>query len=105
MVRSLKNSIVYSGLIFLFLACDGNVKKESSESTATNQQQPVNIQGMVWIPGGTFTMGTNETDAYSHERPAHQVKVDGFWMDETEVTNARFQEFVEATGYKTIAER
>jgi formylglycine-generating enzyme required for sulfatase activity len=62
-------------------------------------------QGMVWIPGGEFTMGTNETESYEPERPAHPVKVDGFWMDETEITNDEFRKFVEATGYVTTAER
>ena len=41
----------------------------------------------------------------SRTRPEHEVEVDGFWMDETEVTNAQFAEFVEATGYVTIAEQ
>lgn len=61
--------------------------------------------GMVWIPGGEFTMGTNDERAYHHERPAHRVKVDGFWMDKTEVTNGQFKKFVDATGYITVAER
>jgi formylglycine-generating enzyme required for sulfatase activity len=60
---------------------------------------------MVWISGGTFTMGTNEEEAYSHERPAHRVQVSGFWMDESEVTNEQFEAFVKATGYVTVAER
>ena len=60
---------------------------------------------MVWVPGGDFTMGTDETESYAPERPAHHVRVDGFWMDATEVTNAEFAKFVEATGYITIAER
>jgi formylglycine-generating enzyme required for sulfatase activity len=60
---------------------------------------------MVWIPGGEFVMGSDDADATEAEGPLHQVKVDGFWMDETEVTNAQFREFVEATGYVTIAER
>ncbi len=60
---------------------------------------------MVWIPGGEFTMGTNDKDAYPYERPAHRVKVDGFWMDITEVTNADFKKFVDATGYITTAEK
>lgn len=63
------------------------------------------LPGMVWIPGGEFAMGTNEREAYQAEQPAHQVKVDGFWMDETEVTNAQFTKFVEATKYVTVAER
>jgi len=61
--------------------------------------------GMIWIAGGEFTMGTDEMDAFEAERPAHRVKVDGFWIDETEVTNAEFKKFVEETGYVTIAER
>jgi formylglycine-generating enzyme required for sulfatase activity len=60
---------------------------------------------MVWVPGGQFEMGTDDADSFPVERPAHEVIVDGFWMDETEVTNARFREFVEATGYVTTAER
>ncbi len=62
-------------------------------------------KGMVWVPGGEFMMGTNESDAYDTEKPAHPVKVDGFWMDATEVTNAEFKSFVDATGYITIAEK
>ncbi|MEO1235177.1 MAG: formylglycine-generating enzyme family protein [Planctomycetota bacterium] len=61
--------------------------------------------GMVWIPGGTFTMGTDASDTWANERPAHPVRVGGFWMDETEVTNGQFAAFVEATGYVTVAER
>src|SRR5688572_21604452 len=61
--------------------------------------------GMVWIPGGEFTMGTDDINSMPNERPAHSVKVDGFWMDETPVTNAQFRAFIEATGYVTTAER
>lgn len=62
--------------------------------------------GMVWIPGGTYMMGTDtDPQRRSDETPAHPVKVDGFWMDITEVTNAQFAEFVKATGYLTTAER
>lgn len=59
--------------------------------------------GMVWVPGGSFTMGADFT--YQEEGPAHPVQVNGFWMDQGEVTNARFAEFVSATGYVTLAER
>src|SRR5262245_14789043 len=58
---------------------------------------------MVWVPGGPFWMGTAEDS--EQNAPLHQVAVTGFWMDKTEVTNARFEEFVKATGYKTVAER
>ena len=60
---------------------------------------------MVWVEGGTFTMGWEGEGGRADERPAHSVRVDGFWMDETEVTNAQFRAFVEATGYVTTAER
>jgi formylglycine-generating enzyme len=58
---------------------------------------------MVWVPGGSFLMGSN--DFYPEERPAHQASVNGFWMDASPVTNAAFHRFVKATGYITVAER
>lgn len=61
-------------------------------------------EGMVWIPGGEFVMGSGDQSGPANERPAHRVKLDGFWMDEHEVTNAEFRKFVEETGYKTTAE-
>lgn len=57
---------------------------------------------MIWIPGGTFRMGSDTH--YPEEAPAHRVSVDGFWIDETTVTNRQFAAFVEATGYVTTAE-
>ena len=61
-------------------------------------------EGMVRIPGGTFWMGCDTCDM-PDAAPAHQVTVDGFWMDKTPITNAQFEKFVKATGYKTVAER
>jgi len=61
--------------------------------------------GMVWIPGGEFIMGSVSEIARIDEKPVHKVKVDGFWMDATEVTNEEFQRFVDATGYVTTAEQ
>ncbi len=82
--------------------------------------------GMVWIPAGKFHMGgpSKETcreifrtvkvgqpccpmlwDGFADAQPIHEVEVQGFWMDETEVTNAQFREFVDSTGYVTLAER
>src|SRR5205823_14186553 len=61
--------------------------------------------GMVWIPGGEFGMGTDSDLGRPEEKPAHRVRVDGFWMDATEVTNAQFAAFIEATGYVTTAEK
>jgi sulfatase modifying factor 1 len=61
--------------------------------------------GMVWIGGGEFSMGTDSDLGWPDEKPAHRVRVDGFWMDETDVSNARFRKFVDATGYVTTAEK
>lgn len=61
--------------------------------------------GMKWIAGGSFSMGASDQEGKRDEYPAHQVEVSGFWMDETEVTNAQFAAFVKATGYQTVAER
>jgi sulfatase modifying factor 1 len=58
--------------------------------------------GMAWIPGGEFAMGSDQGDA--NERPVHRVRLSGFWIDQTEVTNAQFAAFVQATGYRTTAE-
>lgn len=60
-------------------------------------------EGMVWIPGGEFSMGL--ADMMEDARPIHRVYVDGFWMDRTVVTNEQFARFVQATGYVTVAER
>ena len=57
---------------------------------------------MRFIAGGTFSMGSNEH--YPEEAPARRVAVDGFWIDETPVTNREFREFVIATGHITVAE-
>lgn len=61
--------------------------------------------GMVEIPAGTLNMGGDNDQADPNEYPKHQVAIDGFWMDETEVTNTQFEAFVDATNYVTVAER
>lgn len=73
------------------------------EKQATEASQ--NPTGMVWVPGGEFSMGAAEQCNTHDAQPFHKVKVDGFWMDETEVTNDQFAAFVIATGYITLAER
>lgn len=91
-------------------------------------------EGMVWVPGGTFLMGNDKDPGnlsiflegtekipdparreavindiserhFSEEGPVHKVQVDGFFMDQTEVTNRQFAKFVEETGYVTLAEK
>ena len=61
------------------------------------------LQNMTWIPAGRFKMG--EINTVPDEFPPHDVELDGFWMDVTEVTNRQFKAFVDATGYVTTAER
>jgi formylglycine-generating enzyme required for sulfatase activity len=60
---------------------------------------------MILIPGGEFAMGSVDPLARPDESPIHRVRIDAFWIDATEVTNAQFRAFVEATGYTTVAER
>lgn len=72
--------------------------------TALVNRPPGPPPGMVWVPGGEFEMGTAGDTPHRNEQPAHTVRLDGFYMDETEVTNAQFRAFVDATGYVTTAE-
>lgn len=78
-------------------------------ASATEENIPVgndtSTNGMVLIPAGTFMMGGDNNQASEDEYPKHPVTVNAFYMDATEVTNAEFQKFVEATGYITTAER
>src|SRR3546814_18272301 len=69
-----------------------------------NNKGSGSTENMVWIDGGTFDMGGDNDQASADEFPKHKVSVDGFWMDVTEVTNAQFAAFVEATAYVTTAE-
>ncbi len=77
-------------------------KKAPAAASARAGQAP---PGMRLVPGGEFVMGTDAESAWPDERPPHRVRVDGFWIDEHEVTVAEFRRFVEATGYVTTAER
>lgn len=63
------------------------------------------VAGMVLIKGGTFDMGGDNNQASSDEYPKHKVKLDAFYMDQNEVTNAQFKKFVDATGYISTSER
>ena len=85
------------------------------QPTVENRERPPgpSPKGMVWIPGGEYSMGANDPPdmddvgmtATLDARPIHRVYVDGFYMDKTDVTNAQFAEFVKATRYVTVAER
>lgn len=85
--------------------------REVREPLAINKTPPPGPapKGMAWVPGGWFWMGAENLDGvpphHLADCPVHKVYVDGFWMDKTEVTNEQWLEFVEATGYKTVAEK
>ena len=120
----MKNKIVLQNtllilLLFAFVACDNDKKEQQNREkpveTEKKKQQLIieklntvtTPEGMVWVNGKTFTQGakTNDQFAMMREKPAHQVSVDGFFIDITEVTNKQYKAFVDATNYVTIAER
>jgi formylglycine-generating enzyme required for sulfatase activity len=97
----MKRLAVFAALALALLAAFGIYMLRRPAAAPPEEAPP----GMVWIPGGEFTMGTDSDVGWPDEKPAHRVRVDGFWMDATEVTNAQFREFVNATGYLTTAEQ
>ena len=97
------DSLMKNGLRILVLILAGF--SASFAATYFWKTRPKAPPGMVWITGGDFIMGTDASTGWPEESPAHQVRVSGFWIDETEVTNAQFRRFVDATGYITTAEK
>lgn len=84
-----------------------NTCNKGSDTVAPARAHGGDTAGMRRIPGGVFLMG-NERDygfASDGEGPVHEVELAPFWIDETTVTNERFADFVDATGYRTEAER
>ena len=90
--------IIFILCLLVFLC---NCKNDNNKASITAPD------GMVWVPGKTFLKGAKEGDRYAmkREKPAHQVRVDGFFIDQTEVTNKQFKRFVDETGYITLAEK
>ncbi|MCR9200931.1 MAG: formylglycine-generating enzyme family protein, partial [Planctomycetaceae bacterium] len=90
-------------------AVDGAQTASSTDATdateASRATDPDRHAGMVFVRGGSFTMGSEGPLSRRNEQPPNQVQLDGFWIDTAPVTNAQFARFVEATGYETIAER
>ena len=84
----------------------GETEAKSGEPPVIDQSAPPGAapEGMVWIPAGEFSMGTDEA-GFPDTQPVHRVALKGIWMDKTEVTNAQFTKFVQATGYVTVAEK
>ena len=92
--RELKHLIAITGLLF-WAAC-----RPATDATADHAPP-----GMVWIPGGEFSMGSEADHAFRNEGPVHRVRVSGYFLDQHPVTNAQFAAFVAATDYLTQAER
>lgn len=96
------------GLMLAGLAACGPKTQPAAEQQAAASQAPAEapppaVAGMLWVPGGRFLMGSYS--GMPNEQPVHEVEISGFYLDETEVTNAQFRAFVEATHYVTMAER
>lgn len=94
---------------------NSETRGELFKPTIENKNNKPNVvapKGMVWIPGGEFSMGSDVADeslcsvkgVTKDATPIHRVYVDGYWMDESEVTNDQYEAFVNATGYVTVAE-
>jgi formylglycine-generating enzyme required for sulfatase activity len=77
----------------------------NADNTSIKETGDMSYGGMVFIRGGEFMMGGDNDQASDDEYPKHRVRINDFWMDATEVTNAQFRKFVEATGYITTAEK
>jgi len=90
-------------LVVALTGCSDAAKKVESVTKADKPADNSWTNGMVWIAGGTYRMGADS--GQTDEKPVHQVTVNGFWIDQTEVTNEEFEKFIKATGYVTIAER
>jgi len=98
----------YASVEDSLLHCSSNLPARyavaASDTSFSSAADSTSHEGMVWIAGGEFMMGANDDEGREDEYPQHRVKVSGFWMDATEVTNAQFKIFVDATGYITTAE-
>lgn len=86
--------------IAILLALVGQTFWQRSAPSDPASRSP---KGMVYIPGGSFMMGS--ADGFANEKPVHEVAVNAFHMDRYEVTVEQFKKFVEATNYQTDAEK
>lgn len=104
--RKMIQYIVQGAFMVAFVSCANNNHEQSSTNTVNIETKATDTipPKMVWIPGGTFQMGTNDP-MFPDAQPLHNVTVNGFYMDEHEVTNAEYAKFVNATNYITVAER
>ena len=101
-----KKNVPFKFFFLFFILIQMQCKQTKSEIT-TNKKPIKAPEDMVWVEGKTFLQGTKANDKFAmpREKPAHEVTVDGFFIDETELTNKQFKQFIEATNYITVAER
>lgn len=123
-MKSPKTAILLFVLSIITFSCKHAVEEPSNEEAAIIEEgksfhekyleeieslptrvDSLSTRGMVKVEGGTYMMGGNSEQARHDEFPRHQEEVSELWVDQTEVTNAQFGDFVEATGYITTAER
>ncbi|WP_110688271.1 formylglycine-generating enzyme family protein [Salegentibacter sediminis] len=127
MIPYSKFSLFLLAFLLNFSSCKNveseNTSEENSKVTSEKSEQSFHEQmmieiekievredlasteGMIMLEGGTYTMGGNSRQARQDEFPQHQETIKDLWVDKTEVTNAEFRKFIEATGYLTTAER
>ena len=91
------------GLLSVTPTIEAGTSPESCKNSSGLPSDEGEKAGMVFVPGGSFAMGSDRE--HPEERFSHVVRVDDFWIDRNEVTNAQFKEFVKATGYVSLAER
>mgnify|MGYP000883438903 CR=1 FL=1 len=101
MIRNQTSAIIIG--CALLASCQAPAAKQPKRPNVPPAIEALNP--MVLIPGGTFSMGAEDETGMPDEYPVHTVKLDSFYLDSHEVTNAEFAAFVAATGYVTTAER
>ena len=100
--------LVYALVLASMIPLVGSCRKPAPTASAPTPA-PATLErlekkdGMVRLPGGTFTVGTDK--GFEYEGPAHKVTVSPFWVDEHEVTIKQFAQFVEATKHETDSEK
>ena len=109
------NKIIFVAIILsTSLTVTAADKKRLCASYTGIPVEKTKTAGMLWIKQGSFIMGNNKGhkdkttgnyEPFSEEKYEHEVKLDGFWIDRHEVTNAQYAKFVSETGYVTVAEQ
>jgi formylglycine-generating enzyme required for sulfatase activity len=103
-VRKIERHVIIIAMAFLCVLMEIGCSTSALRSSDLSEEGMKSGGAMVFVPAGTFMMGSDGGKGKENERPQHAVSLDAFWIDPYEVTNAQFEEFVVATGYLTDAE-